>query len=180
MEIPTGVMTMMVGAVVLVVAGTAVPGLRTEPAPPGARPGLRSARTFWIVVGVLVVPLVVAGVLAMLAGRRVPAHGRCRELDQRRSPAGRSPTCSTSGFPRVAAAVLCGAALAIAGTTVQAVCRNPLAEPGILGITGGAGVGAVITLTLVPSASIWLLSGVAAPGALGTFALVYRCRGGAD
>ncbi len=46
-------------------------------------------------------------------------------------------------LPRVAPAVLAGAALAVAGTTVQAVCRNPLAEPGILGITGGAGVGAV-------------------------------------
>ena len=50
-------------------------------------------------------------------------------------------------FPRVLSAVLCGAALAIAGTTVQAVCRNPLAEPGILGITGGAGVGAIASST---------------------------------
>ncbi|MGW1344876.1 iron chelate uptake ABC transporter family permease subunit [Kribbella sp. NPDC002412] len=83
-------------------------------------------------------------------------------------------------FPRVLSAVLCGAALAFAGTTVQAVCRNPLAEPGILGITGGAGVGAVITLVLLPSATIWLLSGVAAVAALGTFALVYLVswRGG--
>jgi iron complex transport system permease protein len=80
-------------------------------------------------------------------------------------------------FPRVVSAVPCGAALAIAGTTVQAVCRNPLAEPGILGITGGAGVGAVITLVLLPSASIWSLSGVAAVGALGTFMLV-SWRGG--
>ncbi|TCN30508.1 ABC-type Fe3+-siderophore transport system permease subunit [Kribbella orskensis] len=82
--------------------------------------------------------------------------------------------------PRVLSAVLCGAALAIAGATVQAVCRNPLAEPGILGITGGAGVGAVITLMVVPAASIWLLSGVAATAALATFALVYLVswRGG--
>ena len=39
-------------------------------------------------------------------------------------------------YPRVLAALLAGAALAVAGTTVQAVCRNPLAEPGMLGITG--------------------------------------------
>ncbi|MEK8106084.1 iron chelate uptake ABC transporter family permease subunit [Micromonospora sp. M12] len=55
-------------------------------------------------------------------------------------------------WPRVAAAVLAGAALAVAGTTVQAVCRNPLAEPGILGITAGAGLGAVSLLTFVPLA----------------------------
>ena len=53
-------------------------------------------------------------------------------------------------YPRVFAALLAGAALAVAGTTVQAVCRNPLAEPGLLGITGGAGVGAVTLITLVP------------------------------
>lgn len=44
--------------------------------------------------------------------------------------------------PRVTAAVLAGGALALSGTLVQATCRDPLAEPGILGITGGAGLGA--------------------------------------
>ncbi len=75
--------------------------------------------------------------------------------------------------PRVWAAVLAGAALGLAGTTVQAVARNPLAEPGLLGITGGAGVGAVLALVLVPGASIWVVSAAACVGALATFALVY-------
>ena len=57
--------------------------------------------------------------------------------------------------PRVLAALLAGAALALAGTTVQAVCRNPLAEPGLLGITGGAGVGAIGVLVLAPAAGLW-------------------------
>jgi iron complex transport system permease protein len=51
--------------------------------------------------------------------------------------------------PRVLAALAAGAALALAGTMVQATARNPLAEPGILGITGGAGLGAVIVVTAV-------------------------------
>jgi ferric hydroxamate transport system permease protein len=55
--------------------------------------------------------------------------------------------------PRVAAAILAGAALALAGTVVQAVSRNPLAEPAILGVTGGAGVGAVLVITFWPFAS---------------------------
>ena len=59
------------------------------------------------------------------------------------------------------AALLAGAALAVAGTTVQAVCRNPLAEPGLLGITGGAGVGAVALITLAPLAGIWAMTAVA-------------------
>lgn len=55
--------------------------------------------------------------------------------------------------PRVAAAILAGAALALAGTVVQAVSRNPLAEPAILGVTGGAGVGSVLVITLWPLAT---------------------------
>ncbi len=76
--------------------------------------------------------------------------------------------------------MLAGAALAVAGTTVQAVCRNPLAEPGILGITAGAGLGAVSLLTFVPLAGVWAVSGVAGLGAMLAFALVYGAawRGG--
>jgi iron complex transport system permease protein len=85
-----------------------------------------------------------------------------------------------SRFPRVMAALLAGAALALAGVAVQAVCRNPLAEPGLLGITAGAGIGAVTLLTFVPAAGVLLLSSVAGGAALLTFALVYALawRGG--
>ncbi|TCO22227.1 iron complex transport system permease protein [Kribbella steppae] len=178
-EIPTGVMTMMVGAVVLVWLARRYRDSGPSRTPGGASSGLRSVRTFWIVTGVLVVLLVVAGVLAMLAGDAFLRTGDV--VNWVNGQSGRAITyVLDQRFPRVLSAVLCGAALAIAGTTVQAVCRNPLAEPGILGITGGAGVGAVVTLVLLPSASIWLLSGVAALAALGTFALVYLVswRGG--
>ncbi|MEI8411307.1 MULTISPECIES: iron ABC transporter permease [unclassified Kribbella] len=178
-EIPTGVMTMMVGAVVLVWLARRYRDSGPSRTPGGASSGLRSRRTFWMVTGVLVVLLVVAGVLAMLAGDAFLRTGDIVNWINGRS--GRAITyVLDQRFPRVVSAVLCGAALAIAGTTVQAVCRNPLAEPGILGITGGAGVGAVITLVLLPSASIWLLSGVAAVAALATFSLVYLVswRGG--
>jgi iron complex transport system permease protein len=76
--------------------------------------------------------------------------------------------------PRVAAALLAGAALALSGTVVQAVCRNPLAEPGLLGITGGAGVAAVLVVTttgtVASTATIAVAAGI---GALLAFALVY-------
>src|SRR5690606_13770607 len=83
-------------------------------------------------------------------------------------------------YPRVVAALLAGAALAIAGATVQAVCRNPLAEPGILGITAGAGVGAVSLITFLPLVSVWAMTGNAGMSALLVFALVYGLsrRGG--
>src|SRR5215207_1975560 len=66
--------------------------------------------------------------------------------------------------PRVAAAILAGAALALAGTVVQAVSRNPLAEPAILGVTGGAGVGAVLVITFWPLATFL---GITTGGLLG-------------
>jgi iron complex transport system permease protein len=45
--------------------------------------------------------------------------------------------------PRVVMAVLVGAALAVSGASLQGICRNPLADPGLLGISSGAAVGAV-------------------------------------
>src|SRR5699024_12052066 len=74
-----------------------------------------------------------------------------------------------SRAPRVAAALAAGAALALSGTLVQASARNPLAEPGLLGITGGAGLGAVIVTTLVPGATVVLISTVVIVAALMAF-----------
>ena len=178
-EIPTGIMTMMVGAVVLIWLARRYRDSGPSRSPGGAGSGLRSRRTFWIVTLGLVGLLAVAAIGAMLAGDAFLRTGDVVNWINGRS--GRAITyVLDQRFPRVVSAVLCGAALAIAGTTVQAVCRNPLAEPGILGITGGAGVGAIATLILLPSASIWLLSGVAAVAALVTFAVVYLVswRGG--
>ena len=64
-------------------------------------------------------------------------------------------------MPRVIAALLAGAALALAGTLVQAVTRNPLAEPGVLGVSGGAALGAVLLVTTVPVAGSWGVAGAA-------------------
>ncbi len=178
-EIPTGIMTMMVGAIVLVWLARRYRDSGASRTPGGASSGVRTRRRFLLVTVVLLVLVVAAAIFAMLAGDAFLRTGDIANWINGRS--GRAITyVLDQRFPRVLAALLCGAALAIAGTAVQAVCRNPLAEPGILGITGGAGVGAVATLIILPSASIWLLSGVASIAALATFALVYLVswRGG--
>lgn len=51
--------------------------------------------------------------------------------------------------PRVIAAMLVGAALAVSGATLQGLFRNPLVSPGILGVSSGAGLGASIAILLV-------------------------------
>ena len=53
--------------------------------------------------------------------------------------------------PRVVVAAIVGAALALAGTGMQALLRNDLADPYVLGLSGGASVGAVLSLALAPA-----------------------------
>lgn len=70
-------------------------------------------------------------------------------------------------LPRVLLAGLVGASLAVAGATMQAVFRNPLAEPGVTGVSSGAAVVAVILIvTGVAAKAPWVLSAGAFVGAL--------------
>ncbi|MET7847427.1 iron ABC transporter permease [Streptomyces avermitilis] len=85
--------------------------------------------------------------------------------------------------PRALLAALVGAGLGVVGTAVQALVRNPLADPHLLGISNGASLGAVAAIVLGAGAGGALglgLSGAAFAGALLTFALVWAVarRGG--
>jgi iron complex transport system permease protein len=75
--------------------------------------------------------------------------------------------------PRACLAFLVGGSLALAGASLQALVRNPLADPSLLGLSGGAGLGAVLAIAL-HVASPWALPLAAFVGALGAMALVYR------
>jgi len=54
-------------------------------------------------------------------------------------------------FPRIIIALFAGAALAVSGVLLQAVMRNPLAEPGIIGVSSGAGFFTLLVLTFFPT-----------------------------
>lgn len=56
----------------------------------------------------------------------------------------------TVRLPRVVAGVLVGGALAVAGALLQASVRNPLADPGLLGVTAGAGLGGLLAIVMFP------------------------------
>lgn len=68
-------------------------------------------------------------------------------------------------IPRVALAALVGAALASSGSTLQALMRNPLADPFVLGVSGGAALGATLALALGVT-SVAALPGLSAVSAL--------------
>lgn len=79
-------------------------------------------------------------------------------------------------LPRVALAAVVGAALATSGMIFQAVFRNPLADPAVIGVSSGAALGAVLVIVTVGAGS---LAAFAVPiaafvGALATGYLVYR------
>ena len=74
-------------------------------------------------------------------------------------------------LPRVAGALLSGAALAAAGCVIQSVLANPLASPGIIGVNAGAGL-AVTVLCALGVASGWVIAAGSFLGALGAALLV--------
>lgn len=175
--VPTGVVTSLVGAVFLIVMATRLKDTAAAAAPDRLR--IRSRAVFLTTTVVLVAVFVGVTIAAVLLGDSKLLLGDVVNWAQGR--AGR-----TVGFvldtrvPRVLAALLAGAALALAGTLVQAVTRNPLAEPGVLGVSGGAALGAVLLVTTVPSAGSWGVAGAAFVGAAISSVVVFglAARGG--
>ena len=83
-------------------------------------------------------------------------------------------------LPRIILASLVGAALACSGVVFQALLRNPLADPYILGISSGAGLGAIIAVIGGLNWTLWGRSPIAVfafAGALGTVWLVWFIGG---
>lgn len=77
-------------------------------------------------------------------------------------------------FPRIVMAMAVGAALAVAGAVMQAVFGNPLAEPGVVGVSAGAAFGAAIAIvTGLLALGEWTIAVLAFAGGLGATLLVY-------
>ncbi len=100
----------------------------------------------WIIGGVLLLLLAAMFALSLLAGRVwLPIHAVWQGLW--------SPQATLAGsivtelrLPRAVLALEVGAALGLSGAVLQGVTRNPLAEPGLLGVSAGAALGAVIAI----------------------------------
>jgi iron complex transport system permease protein len=111
-------------------------------------------------------PLSAGEVLRVLAGVDAPDAARDIVLRIR--------------LPRVALAVLVGASLSVSGVLFQALLRNPLADPYVLGVSGGAALGGIAVLAL--GGALGLGAGAVPPaafaGALLTLALLYALAGG--
>lgn len=76
-------------------------------------------------------------------------------------------------LPRIALGLLVGGVLAVTGAALQALVRNPLADPYLLGLSGGASLGAVVAIQ-AGVASVWGMPAAAFAGAVVAIAAVYR------
>jgi len=147
-SIPTGVPTAVLGGVMIVALALRMRDTGSGRAVDRAPTRLRSHRRFVVVTVGCVVLLGGVVVAGLLSGTLLLRFGDLGLWLQGGAP----PLVSRAlgeRAPRIAAAVLAGAALALAGCLVQGTVRNPLAEPGILGITAGAGLGAAAVVTVI-------------------------------
>jgi iron complex transport system permease protein len=76
-------------------------------------------------------------------------------------------------LPRIALGIVAGGGLALAGAVMQALFRNPLAEPGLMGVSLGGATGAVVAIVL-GTGSLLGVASAAFAGSLAATALVYR------
>ena len=130
----------------------------------------------WGIVGTLTVATVLLAVSASLVGAYpVSLAEAARIVFGWLSGTSNGSTAETVllevRLPRIAAALLAGAALAGSGAVYQGLFRNPLVSPDILGVSTGAGLGAVLGIFL--SLPIILIQGFAFIGGLATVAMVY-------
>lgn len=147
-----------------------------------ALPGSSSgSRTLWVVLGLVVLlvgGVVVSASIGQLSARPIDVLGSALSglgianpwtpehlVDQ---------TLQQIRFPRVVISLLVGALLAVAGAVMQAVFGNPLAEPGVVGVSAGAAFGAAVAIALgLTVAGGWTVALLAFVGGVITTALVY-------
>ncbi len=87
---------------------------------------------------------------------------------------GQEPIIFLVRFPRVVVAALAGTALGASGAVMQGMFRNPMADPGLLGISSGAGLGAVLAIKLgLAAASIFIMPLFAFVGAFTAITVIY-------
>jgi iron complex transport system permease protein len=143
---------------------------RPAPRAAGVKRG-KAVRSIWLLGLLIALALLVA--LSVTTGTRIVAWS-----DILAALSGQTETIGQAAvaarIPRTAMAVLAGAALAMAGGLMQGVTRNPLADPGILGVNAGASLAVVVGVAWfnIASAEAYLWSALL--GACFATLFVYR------
>lgn len=165
------------GAAVGTAGASGISGYGKKPRDPADSGPWRATRLRPLVINLLLVTLCGAGILVTIATAPIPAY----PLDIYNTLLGRTDEFDfavlTIGLPRAVLAVTVGVGLAVAGALMQALLRNPLGSPDVVGFTSGATAGAVLALVLRQSTSVTMLAAVC--GGLLTAAVVFGLARGA-
>ncbi|MPY32550.1 iron ABC transporter permease [Streptomyces adustus] len=151
-----------------------VPASASAPAPAGR------GTAAWLTAGLVLGLLVLVPVAAGLGAYPIPTGDVLSSVQHRIGLGGAELDRVAESvlwnvrFPRIVLALLVGASLGCAGALMQGVFGNPLAEPGVIGISSGAAVGAVATIAFgLDFLGAWTVTAAAFAAGLGTVLLVY-------
>jgi ABC-type Fe3+-siderophore transport system permease subunit len=154
-------------------------------APAAHSRGRRATRTRRLVVLALLLALVVAAALASIAvGTRTIGPGEVwRALFDGGLSTEEAVIVRRLRIPRTALGLLVGLALGVAGALMQGHTRNPLGDPGLLGVTAGASLAVVLAIAWLgigtPSGYVWFAFAGALAGTVLVYAIGSAGRGGA-
>ncbi|MEV6671780.1 iron ABC transporter permease [Streptomyces sp. NPDC051162] len=130
-----------------------------------------------------VVALLAAVLFSLAVGARATAPSQVFDALWHGTPGKTTAVVRDMRLPRTVVGLMVGAALAIAGTVLQGITRNPIADPGILGISHGASLGVVLAMTFAGvqtlSGYVWWAFAGAALASVAVYTVAARGRGGA-
>jgi iron complex transport system permease protein len=151
------------------------------PAPPGGGRALITRRVAWTAAAVLA--LLIAVVLSLAVGARAVPPMTAVDALLHGGHSDDAEVVRQLRVPRTVIGLMVGAALALAGTVLQGITRNPIADPGILGISQGSSVGVVFAITFAGvhtlDGYVWFAFAGAAAASVAVYAVASRGRGGA-
>ncbi|WP_405012646.1 FecCD family ABC transporter permease [Kitasatospora sp. NBC_01539] len=146
-----------------------------DPAAPAAPPTRPARRAAGLAAAVLLLAAVVVLSISVGAGR-IPLGDIWPGLTDPQSPA--HTVVHDMRLPRTLLGLLAGTALGLAGAVMQALTRNPLADPGLLGINAGASAAVVAAIALLGVTTFDGYVWFAFAGAAAVAVLVYAVGGG--
>lgn len=130
-----------------------------------------------------VAALLVAVLLSLAVGARTIAPSAVLDALLHGGHSDAAEVIRNMRVPRTLIGLMVGAALALAGTVLQGITRNPIADPGILGISQGASVGVVLAIAYVGvhtlTGYVWFAFAGAAVASVAVYAVASGGRGGA-
>ncbi|EFL25201.1 ferric enterobactin transport system permease [Streptomyces himastatinicus ATCC 53653] len=146
------------------------------------RAGLVRRRVGWTAAAV--VALLFAVLLSLALGSRQIAPSQVLDALLHGGTSDAADIVRSLRLPRTVVGLMVGAALAMAGTVMQGVTRNPIADPGVLGVSQGASVGVVLAIAFAGvhtlTGYVWFAFAGAGLASVAVFAIASGGRGGAS